>query len=73
LAAIASDDLWGDMTDLATPFVGKTVSNGINWVGRKIGDWLGFGGDTTDISQHVTAADTSSLTDKLVVPDRMSN
>lgn len=54
LAAIATDDLWGDITDWAGSIVGKPIANGIDWVGRKVGKWLGFSGTPVDVSQHIT-------------------
>ena len=71
---LALDDLWGDIVGFAEPFLGKTITSGIEWAGRKVGDWLGFSGESKDISDQV--ASTSSGAGPVTqysVPDKLNN
>lgn len=65
LKAVAMDDLWGDVVGFAKPFLGP-LAEPIDWVGRKVGDWLGLSGEKRDISNHISDAISAP---RMLVPD----
>lgn len=46
------DDIWSSAWDFISPMLGP-LAEPIEWVGKKVGDWMGLTGEKRDISSHI--------------------